>query len=145
MAYSTDTGKAREFALAHHGAQVDKAGKPYSGHLERVAARVQLPEAQVIAWLHDTIEDTGASYEELAREFGEDTAQAVRTLTHRENEAYMDYIMRVRDVPVARAVKIADLIDNSNLSRLSVVTRRDVARQAKYNAALAVLLDKTNG
>ncbi len=141
MAYSEDVEAARAFAQAKHSGQTDKAGKPYTGHLERVASRLTDPAQQVVAWLHDTMEDTGTTYEEIAAMFGPDTADCVAAMTHREGEDYMDYVRRLSASPVARAVKISDLIDNSSLCRLPVVTIEDVRRQRKYNDALRILLE----
>ena len=73
--------------------------------------------------------------------FGPETAAAVDAISHREGESWEDYIARVAANPVARAVKISDMIDNSNLSRLEAVTLRDVERQAKYNRALLFLME----
>lgn len=141
MAYCVDVRKASEFALRAHAGFVDKAGKPYAGHLERVALRLaDNPAAAVVAWLHDTVEDTGVTLDVIAREFGDDTAIAVEAVTHRPDEDYMDYVKRAGDHPVARLVKISDLIDNSNLSRLPMITMKDVNRQKKYNVALAYLM-----
>lgn len=141
MAYSVDVEKARAFALRAHEGFYDKAGEPYSGHLSRVAERLKdRPEAAVVAWLHDTVEDTGVTLDDIAREFGKDTASAVEAMTHRPNEQYMDYVKRAGDHPISRMVKMSDLIDNSNLSRLPVVTIKDVERQRKYNDALAYLM-----
>lgn len=141
MVYCTDIEKAKAFATARHAGVVDKAGEPYTGHLERVASRLlDHPEAAVVAWLHDTAEDTGVSLETIAALFGSDTAEAVDAVTHREGEDYMDYVRRAGRHPIGRLVKISDLIDNSNLGRLKTVTAKDVARQRKYNAALALLI-----
>lgn len=141
MAYCVDVEKARAFALRAHDGFVDKAGNPYACHLERVASRlVDNPAAVVVAWLHDTVEDTEVTLDDIAREFGEDTASAVEAMTHRPNEQYMDYVKRAGEHPIARLVKMSDLIDNSNLSRLPVVTIKDVKRQRKYNDALTYLM-----
>ena len=93
-----------------------------------------------MTWLHDTVEDTGVSLETVAELFGSDTAVAVDAVTHREGEDYMDYVRRAGSHPIGRLVKISDLIDNSNLGRLKTVTVQDVARQRKYNEALALLI-----
>ena len=141
MAYCTDIEKAKAFATARHAGVVDKAGEPYTGHLERVASRLlDHPEAAVVAWLHDTAEDTGVSLETIAALFGSDTAEAVDAVTHREGEDYMDYVRRAGRHPIGRLVKISDLIDNSNLGRLKTVTAKDVARQRKYTDALTLLV-----
>ena len=141
MAYCTDIEKAKTFATARHAGAVDKAGEPYTGHLERVASRLlDHPEAAVVAWLHDTVEDTGISIDTIAELFGSDTAVTVEAVTHREGEDYMDYVRRAGRHPIGRLVKISDLIDNSNLGRLKTVTAKDVARQCKYNDALTLLV-----
>ena len=141
MAYSADVEAARELAMRQHAGQVDKAGKPYITHPERVAAWLDFPEAQVVGWLHDTVEDTGLTLAEVEVRFGPETAAAVDAITRRAGENWDAYIARVKAHPLARLVKISDLIDNSNLSRIPSITLRDVARQAKYNAALRTLLE----
>ena len=140
MACSTDITAARELALRWHAGQLDKSGKPYTEHLQRVAERLSSPEAQVVAWLHDSLEDTALPPQELEARFGADTLAAVQAMTHRPGEPYELYVQRAGMNPVSRLVKISDLIDNSNLSRLAHVTLRDVERQAKYNRALLHLL-----
>ncbi len=142
MPYSTDVEAARALAERMHEGQLDKAGQPYITHPMRVASRLKSPEAQVVGWLHDTVEDTGLSLAEVEARFGPDTAGAVDAVSRREGEDWEDYLERVRANPVARQVKISDLIDNSNLGRIPHVTLRDVERQAKYNRALKTLLSE---
>jgi len=140
--YSKDVAAARALAERRHAGQVDKAGLPYITHPQRVAERLETPEAQVVGWLHDTVEDTGLTLQEVETQFGPATAAAVDAVSRREGESWSDYLRRVKANPVARQVKISDLIDNSNLSRIPRVTLRDVQRQAKYNAALKRLLEE---
>lgn len=142
MAYSTDIDAARALAERMHEGQTDRAGMPYITHPERVASRLAAPEAKVVGWLHDTVEDTPLSLVEIEARFGAETAAAVDAVSRREGEAWKAYIARAKANPVARQVKISDLIDNSNLSRLPCVTMKDVKRQAKYNKALRELLEK---
>ncbi len=137
---SRDVDTAREWAEQYHQGQTDKAGAPYVTHPARVAGRMESPEEQVVAWLHDTVEDTALSLSAIRERFGQETAEAVDAISRRDGEAWDDYLLRVRGNPIARRVKISDLIDNSNLSRLPRVTMRDVERQKKYNAALAFLM-----
>ena len=133
--------KAEAIARVAHAKQVDKAGQPYIGHIERVAARVTSDEAKCVAWLHDVLEDSDVLPEaEMRRIFGDDITEDVLSVTHREDESYEDFVRRAAENPLGREVKIADLIDNSNLSRLDVVTLKDVQRQRKYNDALMYLL-----
>lgn len=133
--------KAEEIARKAHAGQVDKSGRSYIGHIERVANRVTSDEAKCVAWLHDVLEDTDVLPEvELRRIFGKEIADGVLSVTHRENESYEDFVRRAGVNRLGREVKVADLIDNSNLSRLEEVTLNDVRRQRKYNDALMYLL-----
>ena len=142
MAYSTDIEAAKNLATNAHRGQTDKAGLPYITHPQRVAARLDTPEAQVVGWLHDTVEDTPLTVRDIEAAFGPETAAAVDAVSRREGEAWSDYLERVVANPMARQVKISDLIDNSNLQRLPRVTLKDVKRQAKYNKALLKLLEE---
>ena len=142
MAYSTDIEAAKNLATNAHRGQTDKAGLPYITHPQRVAARLDTPEAQVVGWLHDTVEDTPLTVRDIEAAFGPETAAAVDAVSRREGEAWSDYLERVVANPMARQVKISDLIDNSNLQRLPRVTLKDVKRQAKYNTALIKLLEE---
>ena len=139
--YSVDVMTAKAWAARWHEGQRDKAGKPYVTHPERVAGRLSAPEEQVVAWLHDTVEDTGLTLREIENTFGPETAAAVDAVSRRPGEEWEDYLRRVKQNEVARKVKISDLIDNSNLSRIPAVTLRDVDRQLKYNQALRYLMD----
>lgn len=131
--------RAMRYAKKLHAFQVDKAGEPYYKHLARVSMRCESPMAKVVALLHDTLEDTSVTYDQLRMRFGAEIADAVKVLTHMPDEPYFDYIGRVSDHPIALEVKIADLIDNSNLSRLPTITLKDVCRQRRYNQALYIL------
>ena len=141
MAYSTNVEAARALAARMHEGQTDKAGLPYISHPMRVAGRLDTPEAQVVGWLHDTVEDTVLTLPEIEAQFGPETAAAVDAISRRDGEAWSDYLDRVQANPMARQVKISDLIDNSNLGRIPVVTLKDVKRQAKYNKALQKLME----
>lgn len=133
--------KAWKIAQQAHANQVDKAGKPYIGHIERVAARVKSDEAKCVALMHDVLEDTQLlTVEEMRRTFGEAITDGVLAVTRQEDEDYAAFVRRAGENRLGREVKIADLIDNSNLSRLEVVTYMDVQRQRKYNDALLYLL-----
>ena len=143
MAYSTDDESAKALATRMHEGQTDKAGLPYITHPMVVAGRLDTPEAQVVGWLHDAVEDTALTLSEIEARFGPETAAAVDAVSRRAGEAWSDYLSRMRVNPIARQVKISDLIDNSNLGRLPVVTIKDVRRQAKYNEALKKLMEES--
>ena len=142
MAHSKDVEAAKALAEKVHNGQTDKSGLPYITHPMRVASRLESPEEQVVGWLHDTVEDTDTTLEEINGLFGAETAASVDAISRREGEDWDNYIERVQADPIARRVKISDLIDNSNLSRIAQVTLKDVKRQAKYNKALKQLLEK---
>lgn len=142
MAYSTDIEAAKALAAKAHEGQTDKAGLPYITHPERVAARLDAPEAKVVGWLHDTVEDTPLTIRDIEAAFGPETAAAVDAISRRDGEAWSDYLERVAINPIARQVKISDLIDNSILSRIPHVTLKDVECQKKYNKALKKLLEE---
>lgn len=130
------------FAKVVHKGQVDKAGADYINHPMRVASRMKADEERVVAWLHDVVEDCEMiDVKDIRKVFGKETAKAVDAITHRKGESWSGYLCRVKKNKVARKVKISDLIDNSNLSRLPVVTEKDVERQAKYNRALVFLME----
>lgn len=139
--------RARALAARAHAGQVDKAGAPYIGHPGRVAVHVaqhagagDLEAARAVAWLHDVVEDTPVTLAELAQQFPAGIVAAVDAMTKRAGEERDAYYERVRANPIARAVKHADLDDNTDPAR---TTRLDPdARErlaAKYAHARAAL------
>lgn len=128
-----------------HAGQKDKAGASFIYHPQRVAAKMNTSEERIVAWLHDIPESFDGLPEvhnAIRSLFGDIVADAVFALTRQQDESYTDYIKRVKRNPLATKVKIADLVDNSNLSRLDTVTVDDVLRQKKYNKALLYLMDE---
>jgi (p)ppGpp synthase/HD superfamily hydrolase len=126
-------------ASAHEG-QVDKAGAPYILHPLRMMLSVRSPEARMAAVLHDVVEDTSVTLEQLRAEgFPEAVLVAVAALTKREGEDYEAFIRRVAADPIAREVKLADLRDNADLSRIADPTEKDWARIEKYRSAIEYL------
>ena len=131
---------AERYATEKHMGQVDKAGVPYVEHPRTVAGMLDGETERIVAWLHDTVEDTDATIDEIRRLFGDEVAVAVDHLTHRKGEPYMNYIRRVKENELARKVKLADLEHNMDLSRLPVVTEDDVLRRMKYCQAKQLLM-----
>ena len=124
---------------AHKG-QVDKAGVAYIQHPLYVASLVEGELAKTIALLHDVVEDSAWTLEDLRMEgLPEEVVQAVGILTKNRDESYEEYLMHVKQNPLARQVKLADLKHNSDLSRLANVTDRDRKRAEKYRQAIAFL------
>ena len=131
-------------ATKAHAGQKDKAGQPYILHLMRVALNVKSADARIVAFLHDIIEDT--DYDEsalLAAGFPAYIVLAVKTLTKRRGEPYDAFIRRVGHNDLAREVKLADLEDNMDMSRLPRVTEVDEERYRKYLRAHGYLLGAT--
>lgn len=104
--------KALTFAAIKHKGHTRRNGSPYLIHLIRVASEMRTNEEKVVALLHDTIEDTQTTYAEIKQEFGNIIANAVEAITHRKGESYKEYILRVKENNLAKAVKIADISDN---------------------------------
>lgn len=135
--------KALRTALVAHAGQTDKGGAPYILHPIRVMLRCKTEDEQVVALLHDVVEDSDISLSEITALFGADIADAVDCLTKRTGEDYGAYLDRVATKSVARNVKLADMAENSDLSRLNrEPTDKDRARLAKYQEATNYLLSK---
>lgn len=123
-------------AKAHEG-QVDKAGAPYILHPLRVMLRVSTAEERIAAVLHDVVEDTDITIEKLRAEgFSEAVLSAIESLTKRPDENYEAFVQRAAADPIGRTVKLADLAENSDLSRIPVPTAKDRERAAKYRRAI---------
>lgn len=134
--------RALEIATEAHAGQTDKAGAPYLSHPLRVSAAVEGSDEKIVAILHDVVEDSDWTLERLRTEgFSAAVVAAVDALTHREGEDYFDAIRRAKANPIARQVKLADLDDNSDRTRLNALTAKDEARLAKYEEAKRLLLD----
>ena len=134
--------KAIIMATRAHDGQIDKAGKPYILHPLRVMMKVKSMDMKIVAVLHDIIEDTNLTIYDLVFEgFSNQIIDAIECLTKKENEDYMDFIERCRVDYIARIVKLADLDDNSDLSRIDIPTEKDYARSRKYKKAINYLLE----
>ena len=137
---SENVSKALEIATHVHKNQVDKAGKPYINHPKAVARMLGTEEAQTVALLHDVIEDTSVTLDDLkGAGFSDDIITAVDCLTQREGERREEYIMRVSKNPLATMVKLADLKHNQDLSRIKNPSEKDFERVARYREEEAFL------
>jgi len=144
-AQSDLVGAAFEMALAAHGRQTDRAGQLYIGHVARVTARLDNPSDQVVALLHDVVEDTDVSLDEIAARFGDGVAHSVDCLTHPENEPLEDYIARVASDDCAVRVKLADLDDNDDDARLALLPEETRMRLKEKYRRSRVLLEQARG
>jgi (p)ppGpp synthase/HD superfamily hydrolase len=128
--------KAIILAAEAHKGQVDKAGRPYILHHLRMMAKMKTDSEMIAALLHDVAEDMPWTMTRLRKEgFPSEVLKAIRCLTKRKGEDYMDFVARAASNPIARKVKIADLEDNMDVRRISNFTPRDGERIAKYTRA----------
>ncbi|MCZ2392986.1 MAG: phosphohydrolase [Chitinophagales bacterium] len=135
--------KAMIIAIKAHAGQKDKAEAPYLLHVLRVMMSVEKMDEKIVALLHDVVEDSEITFEELAKEgFPKKILKAVDLLTKSESKLYEDYIQEIRRNELARMVKMADLKDNLNTSRLKALTESDKLRVKKYKSAYKFLNDK---
>lgn len=127
---------------AHRG-QKDRGGVPYILHPLRVMGKVNGTAERIAAVLHDVVEDTSVTLDDLRKAgFSEEIVEAVDALTRRENEGYDAFIRRVLTNAVARRVKVADLEDNLDLLRLPQLAEHDFQRLIRYRKAHARLTEK---
>jgi (p)ppGpp synthase/HD superfamily hydrolase len=129
---------------AHRG-QKDRNDEPYIMHPLRVAAQLWGYDERMVAVLHDVIEDTAVTLDDLRKSgYPAHIVVAVDAISKRKDvdEPYSQYIRRVKENPLATKVKIADLQDNANLGRLPKVEAYDLKRLDRYNRALQFLTDR---
>jgi len=128
-----DLEEAIRIALEAHRGQKDRAGAPYVLHPLRVMLRVQSDAERMAAALHDVVEDTAWTLDDLrARGFPDEVLEAVDRLTRRPGETYDALVERAAAHPVARRVKLADLEDNLDLRRLDGVSPDNLERLGRY-------------
>ena len=131
---------ALSIATKAHRGQFDKAGIDYIEHPIFVASQVDSEEEKAVALLHDVIEDSSVTAEELLNAgLPETVVTAVQILSKKKGQDYQTYLKTVKSNPLARAVKLADLKHNSDLSRLETITDKDLERLEKYKKAIDYL------
>lgn len=144
MSQSTSLSILLELAIAiaeqQHAGQVDKAGRPYIEHPKRVMRAMSTDAERIVAILHDVVEDTDLTLDQLAAEgFPDHILAALDSVTRRTGETYEAFVARAAKDAIGRRVKYADLRDNADLSRIAAPTAADRARTAKYQRAMAQL------
>lgn len=132
---------ALELATKAHFDQKDKAGKDYILHPITVASFMDTDEEKAVAYLHDVVEDTSVSLEDLSKVFSTDIVEAVDAITKRNNESYEEYLKRVSTNKIARKVKVSDMLHNMDLTRLPKITEKDIERVNKYKRSVIYLLE----
>jgi GTP diphosphokinase / guanosine-3',5'-bis(diphosphate) 3'-diphosphatase len=133
--------QAIEIAARAHAGQIDKAGAPYILHPLRVMLSVSHPHERMAAALHDVVEDTSVTLDDLrVHGFPEEVLTAVHALTKTKGEARLAAAARAAANPIARVVKLADVSDNMDLKRIATPTEKDFARLKEYEQVRALLL-----
>jgi GTP diphosphokinase / guanosine-3',5'-bis(diphosphate) 3'-diphosphatase len=133
--------RAIAIAATAHAGQLDKARQAYILHPLRVMLRVDSNDQRIAAVLHDVVEDTDVSMDQLVSEgFSEAVLAAVEALTKRPGETRLQAAARAAINPIARRVKLADNAENMDLSRITRPTEKDFARLKEYQQVRALLL-----
>ena len=130
---------ALQIAQKAHAGQVDKAGKDYILHPMTVASYMDTDTEKAIAYLHDVLEDTDVTVDELKTIFPNEIVDTLIILTHRKDESYFEYIQRVSKSKLAKKVKVADLLHNLDITRIKEPTKQDYERLEKYKKAILYL------
>lgn len=141
MIYTELTKKAMKISFQAHKNQTDKNNIPYIYHPIHLAEQMTDEKTICVALLHDVVEDTDITFEQLEEEgFSKDIIDALKLMTHEESVPYMDYVREIKTNAIATAVKLADLKHNSDLTRLDVVDEKALKRVEKYKKAIDLLL-----
>ena len=143
MIYTDKTKKALKLCFDAHKEQTDKSGLPYVFHPFHLAEQMTEEECVIVALLHDVVEDTDYTIDQLREmDFGDDVIEALECMTHEDGIPYMDYVRKIRSNPIASHVKLADLTHNSDLTRLNGKPNKwDHRRVKKYAKAMRILMD----
>lgn len=140
MIYTPMTKIALKLCFEAHKDQTDKSGMPYVFHPFHLAEQMTDEKTTVVALLHDVVEDTEITLNDLKNMgFSDDILSAIALMTHADGVPYMEYVALMKANPIAKAVKLADLRHNSDMSRLDKVTARDRERVEKYKKAIELL------
>lgn len=135
------TKKALKLSFEAHQNQVDKSGMPYVFHPFHLAEQMEDENTTIVALLHDVVEDTDIGFDDLYKMgFSQTVIEALKLLTHDDNEPYEDYINMIKKNEIAKAVKLADLRHNSDLTRLDNVDEKALKRAEKYKKSINTLL-----
>lgn len=141
MIYTEMTKKAIKLMFEKHKDQVDKSGMPYVFHPFHLAEQMDDEETTITALLHDIVEDTNTTFEDLRKlGFSDNVINALKLMTHDKKVDYFEYVKNISKNPIARKVKIKDLEHNMDTSRLDEVTDKDIERVKKYKKCYKYLL-----
>ena len=139
MIYTDLTKKALKISFDAHKDQVDKSGMPYVYHPFHLAEQMDDEYSTCVALLHDVVEDTDTTLDDLAKIFPKEVTDAIALMTHDDSVPYLEYVKTIKSNPIASKVKLADLKHNSDLSRLDKVDDKAIERVEKYKKAINIL------
>lgn len=142
MIYTEQTKKALKLCFEAHKDQVDKSGMPYVFHPFHLAEQMTDEDTTIVALLHDVVEDTDYTLEDLKdMGFSQQVLEAIALMTHEEGVPYLEYVAKIKENPIAKAVKLADIDHNSDHTRLDPTDPRIPYWQEKYAAARKTLCE----
>ena len=144
MIYTKLTQKAMQIAYAAHHGQTDCNGMPYVFHPYHLAEQMDDEISCCVALLHDVAEDTEVTLDELAKIFPQEVIEALKLLTHEKDTDYFECVRRIKENPIAKKVKLADLTHNMDRSRIvdsSAVSAEKLNKwDEKYSNAMKILM-----
>ena len=140
MIYTPLTKMALKISFDAHKNQVDKSGMPYVYHPFHLAEQMDDEYTTCVALLHDVVEDTDITLDDLKKEgFPKEVTDAIVLMTHDDDVPYLEYVAKIKRNPLATSVKLADLKHNSDLTRLDEVDSKALERVEKYRKAIQLL------
>jgi (p)ppGpp synthase/HD superfamily hydrolase len=142
MIYTDLTKKALKISFDAHKNQLDKSGVPYVYHPFHLAEQMDDEYSTCVALLHDVVEDTDTTLDDLSRFFPKEVIDAIALMTHDDSVPYLDYVRTIKSNPIASKVKLADLRHNSDLTRLDKIDDKAIERAEKYKKAIRILENK---
>ena len=145
MIYTALTSKAMKIAYQAHLGQLDKSGIPYIFHPIHLAEQMDDEYSCCVALLHDTVEDTDVTIEDLCEEFPPQVTDAIRLMTHKDGTDYFNYVKAIKENPIAKKVKLADLAHKSYQTRCTgsdIPPERLNAWKVKYAKAKQILTEE---
>ena len=136
------TRKAMRVAYQAHKNQFDKAQVPYIYHSIHLAEQMNTELECIVALLHDVVEDTDMTFLDLEKFFSSEVIEILKLLTRDKRTDYMEYIKKIKTNKVAKKIKIADIIHNSDETRLDVIDEETIKRRKRYQKALKYLKEE---
>lgn len=140
MIYTDKTKKAMKIMFECHKNQTDKGSIPYVFHSWHVAEQMKDETRTIVALLHDVVEDSNKTLNDLQKEgFDANIINTLKLLTHNKKEDYFEYIKNISTNPIATDVKLADLKHNSDMTRLTNINQTDLERLDRYKKCIDFL------